>query len=201
MSSPKDINKILQNMISYTITRVADQTLQFDPPAGSLELATALSLHFPLEPTLEAKATAALLKYVENEKRCLKDNSRNADLDQPVERGIGPALLPPITPTLSDKVYTDGKPRQSDIVQATNLTGSPQLMSLQLYKPSHQRVTRPKSASICKPPVMVWDLKSGKVTNRAKRRCYEPEEAREVAQNRKTDSVCDHHRRKKRKVC
>ncbi len=53
---------------SYSISRIADLSLQFDPPVGSLELANALSLRFPLENSLSDQIRCALLQYIELEK-------------------------------------------------------------------------------------------------------------------------------------
>ncbi|KAH7369640.1 hypothetical protein BKA65DRAFT_2884 [Rhexocercosporidium sp. MPI-PUGE-AT-0058] len=47
----------------YKIARRADPSLQFDPPAGSIELANALSLRFPLEASLEDQMRRAILLF------------------------------------------------------------------------------------------------------------------------------------------
>lgn len=52
---------------TYTISRRPDLSLQFDPPVGSIELANALSLSFPLEASLSDQMRCALLLYIEAE--------------------------------------------------------------------------------------------------------------------------------------
>jgi len=51
-------------VFSYNITYAPDHTLRWDPPPNSKELAIALSYHFPLEPDLESKMRAAMVKFL-----------------------------------------------------------------------------------------------------------------------------------------
>src|SRR5277367_5877337 len=48
----------------YAIRVAPDKSLRWDPPADSEELAIALSYHFPLPQTLEAKMQAATQKWL-----------------------------------------------------------------------------------------------------------------------------------------
>jgi hypothetical protein len=52
---------------SYTIIRRQDLSFQFNPPIGSLELANALALKYPLELGLESQLHRALLDHLESE--------------------------------------------------------------------------------------------------------------------------------------
>lgn len=53
----------------YTVYSGSDQTLQFDPPVGSKELAVALSYHFPGEGSLDAMMRAAVKKHLREERK------------------------------------------------------------------------------------------------------------------------------------
>ena len=53
----------------YQIFYASDQTLQWDPPADSRELAEALSYHFPIEKSLKSKMQAATRVFLQNRKR------------------------------------------------------------------------------------------------------------------------------------
>lgn len=54
-------------MPRYRVTRRADQSLAFDPPAGSRELANALSIKYPLCENLEQQLQSALLDFINKE--------------------------------------------------------------------------------------------------------------------------------------
>jgi hypothetical protein len=63
VSSPSKLVK----MPEYRITRRADQSLAFDPPPGSRELANALSMKYPLCESLEQQLQEALLDFISRE--------------------------------------------------------------------------------------------------------------------------------------
>jgi hypothetical protein len=51
----------------YRVTRRTDQSLSFDPPAGSRELANALSMKYPLCNNLEQQMQSAFLDFISSE--------------------------------------------------------------------------------------------------------------------------------------
>jgi hypothetical protein len=53
----------------YQINYGDDHTLQWTPPAGSRELAIALSYHFPLQIDLESKMQAAIQVFLQQEQQ------------------------------------------------------------------------------------------------------------------------------------
>jgi hypothetical protein len=52
---------------TYTITRRADFSLQFQPPVGSRELANALSIKYPFAESLRKQIDLAILDYIASE--------------------------------------------------------------------------------------------------------------------------------------
>lgn len=52
---------------SYRISHGPDKALRWDPPAGSGDLAIALSYHFPIEKTLKRKMQAAMEEFLQLE--------------------------------------------------------------------------------------------------------------------------------------
>jgi hypothetical protein len=52
---------------TYTITRRADLSLQFQPPVGSRELANALSIKYPFAESLQKQFDHAILDYIASE--------------------------------------------------------------------------------------------------------------------------------------
>jgi hypothetical protein len=52
---------------TYTITRRADLSLQFQPPVGSRELANALSIKYPFAESLQKQIDHAILDYIASE--------------------------------------------------------------------------------------------------------------------------------------
>jgi hypothetical protein len=53
---------------TYTITRRADLSLQFQPPVGSTELANALSIKYPFAESLQKQIDHAILGYIASER-------------------------------------------------------------------------------------------------------------------------------------
>jgi hypothetical protein len=53
---------------TYTITRRADLSLQFQPPIGSRELANALSIKYPFAESLQKQIDHAILEYIASER-------------------------------------------------------------------------------------------------------------------------------------
>jgi hypothetical protein len=51
-------------MPTFTITRRDDLSLQFHPPVGSLELANALSLKYPMQASLQKQMQCALIDHI-----------------------------------------------------------------------------------------------------------------------------------------
>jgi hypothetical protein len=53
---------------TYTITRRADLSLQFQPPVGSRDLANALSIKYPFAESLQKQIDHAILDYIASER-------------------------------------------------------------------------------------------------------------------------------------
>jgi len=54
---------------TFTITRREDLSLQFHPPVGSLELANALSLKYPMQTSLRKQIQCALIDHIDRERQ------------------------------------------------------------------------------------------------------------------------------------
>src|ERR1700722_6189853 len=76
----------------YSITRGEDDTLQWQPPIRSRELANALSYHYPLEQSLQEKMQRAILDFLDSEivdgtpiLKEIKTDLRNLEAVQPLK--------------------------------------------------------------------------------------------------------------------
>ena len=156
----------------YKIITGKDGSLQWDPPAGSAELALALSYHFPRQDTIEDKMQAAILRYIRASKKTPLQNSLNTTL-------LGGQTKFKISASC-----------QTDLVSINNSLGRNSTAQLCAIADSQQsRATQ-----------HVWNVNTGeKILGKPKKRQYTEEEQAEVTKNR--GKVCDDHRRTKQKVC
>jgi hypothetical protein len=156
----------------YKIMSRKDGSLRWYPPAGSAELALALSYHFPRQDTLEDKMQAAILRYIRASKKTASQHSLNTTL-------LGGQTKFKISASC-----------QTDILSINNSLGQNSTPPLGAIANSQQsRVTQ-----------LVWNVNTGeKILGKPKKRQYTKEEQAEVTENR--GKVCDYHRRTKKKVC
>ena len=86
---------------SYKVSRRPDLSLQFDPPVGSIELANALSLSFPLEASLSDQIRCALLLYIEAESispaASILSRQQNAEIMSESTRNSFSSVIEPTT--------------------------------------------------------------------------------------------------------
>jgi hypothetical protein len=196
--------------VHFMITRASDQTFEFNPPPGSIELATALSISFPLEPNLEAKAQAAMLEHV-NRELATAEKSKGNEQDQNLELGPsqGDVTVESMTPGSFQTRPSAESQRDIEEFQILCSLPSDNSSETQLDSSSFQSLESPKLAShpesgrLYKPLVprtLVLDSKTGEIVQKSKRRCLGREESKEVAQKRNDHSVCQSCRNKKIKV-
>jgi len=192
--------------VSFTITRASDQTFEFIPAPGSIELATALSISFPLEPNLEAKAQAAMLEHV-NREPVTADRLKEDELEQNLEVGPSQEDVTEASMTSGSSQTQPSEGCQQDLkrfriscsISSENQLNSSTVQSLGPPKLASQLESR----RLYKPPIpgtSAWDPKTGEDRQKPKRRRLGPEERKEVAQKRRDRSVCQSCRNKKIKV-
>jgi len=96
-------------IFEYRITYAPDHTLQWDPPTSSKELAIALSYHFPLEPDLESKMRAAMVRF-------LSSKNSSPTLNRDSHRYLTPEddETPPATSPSRQLINSKVKPNMRD---------------------------------------------------------------------------------------
>jgi len=154
----------------YSISRGEDDTLQWQPPVRSRELASALSYHYPLEQSLQEKMQRAILDFLDSEitngKPIIKEAETNI---KPQEA----AQLPELTSIMECVVPVVPKP----VKNATQLPQSNQ------------------DPEMCG----VWDVKTGEsVKPKGRKRGLSPTTRQRVAENR--GNTCAYHRKAKTQV-
>jgi hypothetical protein len=102
---------------TYTITRRADLSLQFQPPVGSRELANALGIKYPFVESLQKQINYAILDYIASERPLENPNIPPCDApfedlnDQPSPLEIPkPDPSPLLINSLLDTLRSTGKP-------------------------------------------------------------------------------------------
>ena len=105
----------VSDLFKYKISYGIDQTLQWDPPASSRELAIALSYHFPTEKDLEAKMRAATKKFMREERqRTLDASAKKASVSRIPEANLLVHDVPhPRSPKVSSREVTADPNRKS----------------------------------------------------------------------------------------
>jgi hypothetical protein len=156
----------------YIITSGSDGVLRWHPPAGSAELALALSYHFPRPETLEDKMQAAILRYIRASKKQASHKSPRASL---VESQTKFKIM---LPSQTQAVVID------DLLSQTFTASYDTNASSQPLRTSN----------------LVWNVSTGEeLLGKPKKRQYTQEEQAEITKNR--GNACDYHRRTKKKVC
>jgi hypothetical protein len=139
----------------YSITRGEDDTLQWQPPIKSRELANALSYHYPLEQSLQEKMRRAILDFLDSE-IVYTPTPKEVKTDLKLLVAVQPPELIKIT----DKAAPD-------------VTKSAETAT----HPSHSS----QSTEMCG----VWDAKTGEaVKPKGRKRGLSPTTRQRVAENR-----------------
>jgi hypothetical protein len=168
----------------YRIFYGSDHTLQWEPPAGSKDLAIALSYHFPLQKDLESKMRTATKEFLRNEARISRELRKpgprtRSRLDEGEDSTIAGRVA--VEPTAQE-----GPSNHVEKAAQHQSQGS------QPDSPKPSTTREPALA------IIEWNEDTESlVTNRKKRR-YERSEAAKVAANR--GYACEEHRRRKTKV-
>jgi hypothetical protein len=182
--------------LNYTITRDADQILQFTPPVGSRKLADALSYHFPAQGTLESKMQAAILRYFKE-----TAEPENSSVEETNARKLASSSinLDPILSTDVTGPYEEhlnaGESHQHLLEHEPG-----DFISTQ---PLHLRTTADGAASPTLPgpriEPMVWNMKTGTVKPMKRKRKL-PSEVKSTQVTKRGGNACDPHHRQKKKV-
>jgi hypothetical protein len=154
----------------YCITRGEDDTLQWQPPVKSRELASALSYHYPLEQSLQEKMQRAILDFLDSEITNGKPITKDADTDiKPLEA----VQLPELISIMERAAPAMPKPAKN-ITQLPQSTQDPEMCG-------------------------VWDIKTGEsVKPKGRKRGLSPGTRQRVAENR--GNTCAYHRKAKTQV-
>jgi hypothetical protein len=155
---------------NYTITRGEDDTLQWEPPIRSRELANALSYRYPLEQSLQEKMQRAILDFLDSEILDGKLNPKEVDTDMKspvtVQSQKSAAVTDKIGPVVAKLAEKATPPSQS--------TQGPEVFG-------------------------VWDIKTGEsVKPKGRKRGLSPTTRQRVAENR--GNTCAYHRKAKTQV-
>lgn len=139
----------------YSITRGEDDTLQWDPPTGSRELANALSYHYPMENGLQEKMQRAVLDFFEAE---IVAGEPSSNQSEQLNGSVNPKA--PDSATNTEKAATNSqKPREKSAPSSQK---------------GHGQETRG-----------VWDIRTGEsVKSSWRMRPLSPGRRKEVAENR-----------------
>jgi len=179
----------------YEISYGEDHTLQWIPPAGSKELAVALSYHFPMG-DLESKMRAATKKFLKAEAKGHSERIGTKHV-QSLEENFPKAIL-------QQQEGTNTSSLSNTDVNKTPINAPTELEHVMLqdsdystpgidWKASPSRRERHQWLEIVswKPEILGFKKK-------ALKRRYEKEEREKVAANR--GYACEEHRRRKMKV-
>lgn len=185
----------VSELFKYKVTLSKDSTLQWEPPAGSDELAIALSYHFPLEKGVEKKMQAATREFFKRKTRTLSETAKSIE-DLPHSAKDDPRSTPDSSNPIS---LISRKPPFYETVKRGE----------QLSKPGDS-TTGVRSGVLEQPSILTpasnanelrivkWDPKSQRCKQQGRKRPYLEEEKAKVTDNR--GFVCDRHRRQKKKV-
>jgi hypothetical protein len=179
----------------YEISYREDHTLQWDPPAGSKELAVALSYHFPMG-DLESKMRAATKKFLKAEAKRYSEKVREKNV-RTFEEKLESVLKTSLQRQQPTSMNSRLNPNSSE--SCTSVPNEPDHGLLQV--PDHslpciRMEISPGSNQELK--IVSWKPEILGFKKTAPKRRYEPEEREKVAVNR--GYVCEEHRRRKMKV-
>ena len=195
----QDSRESSSDIFEYTITYRSDGTLQWDPPSKSMDLAVALSYHFPLEESLESKMQAAIKKFLRTEG---KKSSRNPSIESSTKRKNGAsksAGLPKLG-IASEKPTVEPERQPERVLDGDcSLNPTSEVNGSGWRRPDDQPSKNQFRRPVSELHVLSWDPEVHTFKGKGKKRCYGEQEGLMVARNR--GFVCDEHRRQKLKVC
>lgn len=197
---------------TYSISVGPDKALQWDPPVDSDELAIALSYHFPLPRTLEAKMQAAMEKWI-IDRKAQHRTPTSLEWTQ-LNRVDGRITHPPPDPEKPIPKLRHPRGSVSSIrlsISPDNATNSSAISAKSSSPQPSNGNARKRSTEVPNgklpaigrqeiPGMMSWQVKTGEFTHHAtKKRAYAEQERIRIAKNR--GNACGYHRRRKQKVC
>jgi hypothetical protein len=195
----------------YKITFSEDDTLQWDPLAGSPELARALSYHFPIEKGIKSKIQAAIRKFwLENppefsreEKQDHGNQPRNATTGNASEKDVSTSSKKEKASPQEVLCNTNGE-RNARVVAKPSYAEV--LKSSTAQDPPHESKGLTKDLTPTAPAqnrttfgtFLNWDSEVKGFKKKGAKRPYAKDEGAKVTANR--GFVCDKHRKQKKKV-
>jgi len=190
----------VSELLEYTISFNEDNTLEWNPPVGSKELAIALSYHFPKEEKLEKKMQTATMKFLRAEHQRNRQLLTAAAPGGSIPRHDYSSGDESINGPLAMCETSHKEPENSDrgpVPQSKPSLPSPSI------KPAKTNMAREEiDVTETKPTPGALKIVSwgpyDKETRKTKKRRYGSEERVKVASNR--GYACDEHRRQKVKV-
>jgi hypothetical protein len=188
MASPAEDSTSRESSVfeppEYRIFYGSDYTLQWEPPAGSKNLAVTLSYHFPLEKDLESKMRTATKKFLRNEARISRE-LRNFDSRTRSRLGEGEGSTIEAHVVVKSKALEGPSKRVGKAAQSQSQERQPN---------NAKSSTTPESGLA----IIEWNQDAESFDLNRKKRRYERSEAAKVAANR--GHACEEHRRRKVKV-
>jgi hypothetical protein len=205
----------VSGLLEYQISYDDDGAFRWTPAAGSKELATALSYHYPEEKDMKAKMQAAIKEFLRDERKVAFKNTKKGGaggdatkvtIGPENDTGIFATRTYPIlalsetarkaaTTSAAQLSYeTDSKLHQAAEVGGFDLSQQTPMGNPDRIVQQNMNLEKPNLQVLC------WDTKEKKFKgdNRRKKRGYGKVEGAKVAANR--GYVCDFHRRQKAKV-
>lgn len=173
----------------YHITFQDDGTLQWAPPAASMELALALSYHFPKQKTLEDKMQAAMRRFLRASKKRSTQTQHDKSASAVGEAGSKMSEATPLDSFIPETALAASK---------VTLAGSMVNHNLIVRSPLPKSIPNSGSQSAGMSQV-IWKADTGEEVHlKPKKRQYAEAERIKVGTNR--GKVCEEHRQKKQKV-
>lgn len=198
----------VSDFLDYTISFAEDKTLQWDPPAGSPELAIALSYHFPMEKGVGGKMRAATKKFLRGNMKDITKRGKADDSRSPKET----VKQSPSDTVTSSPGHGKVAPREGDHEDSNNGLDTKRVDNISYADAvksstsqnlphnsnplnSKQRIAHPTRSE---DSFVHWNPKIEGFRKKGMKRAYAKDESAKVTANR--GFVCDEHRRQKKKV-
>ena len=177
----------VSELLDYKISVAEDGTLQWDPPAGSQELALALSYHYPVESDVAGKMRAAVKTFLRARRRAESGGRLSGEHPSVKSRPKGGGL--------------EGIKEANGVERNGNGNARSQSSKTEESHHDSKKAVNKDAAGVTAKgelEVLIWDPKLKGVKRQGRKRPYEKVEGAKVAANR--GYVCDEHRRQKMKV-
>jgi hypothetical protein len=201
----------VSDLLYYKIVFAEDDTLQWDPPAGSPELARALSYHFPIEKGIKSKMQAATRKFwlekppglSREEKQDHNNQPRNAATGNASEKDVSTSSKKEKASPQEVLCNTNGE-RDARVVAKPSYAEV--LKSSAAQDPPHESKGLTKDLTPTAPAqtrttfrtFLNWDSEVKGFKKKGTKRPYAKDEGAKVTANR--GFVCDKHRKQRKKV-